>query len=59
MDGVSFRDIQISKQESSFAAAIDQRGCVYAWGPNFDGQLGHGDYNTRTLPSQVMRLKRK
>ena len=59
MDGIYFADIQISKQESSFAAAIDRRGAIYAWGPNFDGQLGHGDFNTRTLPTQIARLKRK
>ena len=40
MDGIYFSDIQISKQESSFAAATDQRGAIYTWGPNFDGQLG-------------------
>ena len=61
MDGIHFVDIQINKQghESSSASAIDQRGVLYTWGPNFDGQLGHGDYNTRNLPTQVMRLKRK
>ena len=59
MDGIYFSDIRISKQESSFATAIDQRGAVYTWGPNFDGQLGQGDFNTRTLPTQIMRLKRK
>ncbi len=35
------------------------KGLLYSWGPNFDGQLGHADFNTRTLPTQVMRLKRK
>ena len=40
MDGIYFSDIQISKQESSFATAVDQKGGVYTWGPNFDGQLG-------------------
>ena len=59
MDGIQFSDIQISKQESSFASALDQLGRLYSWGPNFDGQLGQGDFNTRTLPTQVMRLKRK
>ena len=34
-------------------------GAIYTWGPNFDGQLGQGDFSTRTLPTQVMRLKRK
>lgn len=37
MDGIYFSDIQISKQETSFATAIDQKGAVYTWGPNFDG----------------------
>jgi len=59
MDGVLFHEIQISKQESSFAVAVDLKGAVYSWGPNFDGQLGQGDFNTRTLPTQVSRLKRK
>ena len=59
MDGIFFRDIQISKQESSFAIATDLKGAIYSWGPNFDGQLGQGDFNTRTLPTQIARLKRK
>ena len=59
MDGIYFSDIQISKQESCFALSIDIKGALYAWGPNFDGQLGHGDFNTRTLPTQITRLKRK
>jgi len=59
MDGIYFTDIQVSKQESCFATAIDDKGAVYTWGPNFDGQLGQGDFNTRTLPTQIMRLKRK
>ena len=39
MDGIHFTDIQINKQghESSSASAIDQRGVLYTWGPNFDG----------------------
>ena len=37
MEGILFTDVQISKQESSFAAALDSKGAVYTWGPNFDG----------------------
>jgi hypothetical protein len=37
MEDIYFTDIQISKQESSFAAALDQKGSVFSWGPNFDG----------------------
>lgn len=37
MDNISFSDIQISKQESSFAITVDQKGAIYSWGPNFDG----------------------
>ena len=59
MEGIYFTDMQISKQESCFSAAVDLNGAIYTWGPNFDGQLGQGDFSTRTLPTQVMRLKRK
>ena len=26
------------------AAAIDEKGTIYTWGPNMDGQLGQGDF---------------
>ena len=59
MDGVYFTNISISKFENPAAAAIDQKGVIYTWGPNTDGQLGQGDFTQRILPTQIMQLKRK
>ena len=44
MDGVYFTNISISKFENPAAAAIDEKGTIYTWGPNMDGQLGQGDF---------------
>lgn len=44
MDGIYFVDVQVSAQEAAFAVAVDQKGTLYSWGNNFDGQLGHGDF---------------
>lgn len=51
MDGVYFTNISISKFENPSAAAIDQKGIIYTWGPNTDGQLGQGDFAQRILPT--------
>ena len=59
MDGVSFSEISLSKFENPSAAAIDQSGKIYTWGPNMDGQLGQGDFTQRILPTQIAQLKRK
>lgn len=59
MDGVYFTNISISKFENPSAAAIDEKGIIYTWGPNMDGQLGQGDFTQRILPTQIMQLKRK
>lgn len=32
---------------------------LYTWGPNVFGQLGHGDFDSRALPSKINNLKRK
>ena len=60
IEGISFRDIQISNHESkSFIAAIDTKGLLYTWGTNEFGQLGHGDHESRSLPHQVLQLRKK
>ena len=59
MDEVSFSSMHMNKQDSCFAIAVDKQGATYSWGPNLDGQLGLSDHSTRTMPTQVMRLKRK
>ena len=40
MDGVYFTKIVISKFDNPAAAALDEKGHIYTWGPNHDGQLG-------------------
>ena len=60
IDGVSFQKVHVSKfSEKSFIAAIDDRNLLYTWGCNKSGQLGHGDNDPRSLPTQVLQLKRK
>ena len=59
MDGVYFTQIAISKFDNPSAAALDDKGHIYAWGPNHDGQLGQGDFTQRILPTQILQLKRK
>eukprot|EP01038_Epipyxis_sp_PR26KG_P011419 gene11419-15303_t len=34
--------------------AIDSSGCLYSWGRNQSGQLGHGDYIDRYTPEKVL-----
>ena len=51
MDGIYFTNISISKFENPSAAAIDEKGAIYTWGPNMDGQLGQGDFTQRILPT--------
>ena len=45
--------------DKPFIAATDTRGLLYTWGPNDVGQLGHGDFESRALPSLVLQLRRK
>lgn len=59
MDGIEFKNIQISCDKEAFAAAVDTKGALYSWGFNKNGQLGHGDKVDRDLPIQVMQLRRK
>uniref|UniRef100_A0A6B2LHL4 Uncharacterized protein n=1 Tax=Arcella intermedia TaxID=1963864 RepID=A0A6B2LHL4_9EUKA len=28
-------------------------GYLYSWGDNYDGQLGHGNYNNKSVPTKV------
>lgn len=50
---IEFRQIEAG---TSAAYAIDQAGNLYAWGTNFTGQLGHGDFLPRDQPVQVSGL---
>lgn len=36
-------------------AALDSEGNVWTWGYNGYGQLGHGDYQNRNVPTQINR----
>jgi alpha-tubulin suppressor-like RCC1 family protein len=40
----------------NFSLAISQRGTVFTWGCNDDGQLGHGDQESRDVPEKVEEL---
>ena len=37
-------------------AALTKKGEVFTWGYNSYGQLGHGDYDERTIPTKVTSL---
>lgn len=52
MQNVNFIDLKIGKYSTkSFAIALDSSGKVYSWGENAMGQLGHGDYLNKSVPS--------
>ena len=36
--------------------ALTKEGKVFTWGDNDDGQLGHGDYEHRHIPTKVESL---
>lgn len=38
--------------------ALDLQGRAYCWGPNFLGQLGAGDYDSRPVPTAVASAQR-
>ena len=40
----------------SHVAALSDRGHVYSFGSNYDGELGHGDTDERRLPARVAAL---
>jgi X-linked retinitis pigmentosa GTPase regulator len=50
------KDIQIG---ANFGAAVDHNGDVYAWGTNSNGELGLGDYNSRSKPYPLNSMKGK
>ena len=37
-------------------AGLTKKGEVFTWGCNYYGQLGHGDYDERTIPTKVASL---
>jgi alpha-tubulin suppressor-like RCC1 family protein len=50
-------DFQISR--GGCAALLTRTGKLYSWGPNENGQLGHGDFTTRSTPARVKSLEGK
>eukprot|EP01029_Cantina_marsupialis_P021699 TRINITY_DN5247_c0_g1_i1.p1 TRINITY_DN5247_c0_g1~~TRINITY_DN5247_c0_g1_i1.p1 ORF type:complete len:997 (+),score=236.54 TRINITY_DN5247_c0_g1_i1:174-3164(+) len=40
-----------------FSAAVSYDGNLFTWGKNIQGQLGHGDFQNRWRPEEVMNLK--
>ncbi len=34
-------------------AIVSKLGRVYTWGSNFDGELGHGDFRSRKVPTRI------
>lgn len=43
----------------SFGAAVDRDGTAYTWGSNASGELGVGDFDSRTVPQVVRALQGK
>jgi alpha-tubulin suppressor-like RCC1 family protein len=41
------------------AACIDDKGMVWVWGENKKGELGVGDYSSRSNPYPLANLKGK
>lgn len=39
--------------------AVNDSGEVYSWGVGEKGQLGHGDLESRKVPTQVVALQQK
>jgi len=39
------------------ACALDEKGFVWSWGENTEGELGLGDTVNRNLPAPVLQLK--
>lgn len=50
------KSCQISK---SHFCVMDQDGMAWVWGENQKGELGLGDYTTRTAPFPLVGLKEK
>lgn len=44
---------------NSFAVAVDEKGKVFAWGNNSNGELAVGDFQSRGFPVKVTGLKGK
>ena len=45
--------VHVASLASTVAAVTDQ-GHLYTWGTGANGQLGHGDYQNRNVPTRVM-----
>ena len=55
------RDKDIVKVASGarFTLAMSSDGKVWSWGYGGDGQLGHGDFQLQTMPTQIKYLERE
>jgi alpha-tubulin suppressor-like RCC1 family protein len=54
-DKVDIQDVRISR--AGLAVILSKQGCIYSWGDNSIGQLGHGDLKTRKAPDKIKFLK--
>lgn len=41
------------------AAYVDQGGSVFTWGYGAEGQLGHGDTSSMTVPKKIQKIEGK
>ena len=39
---------------SQHSAAVTEDGALWTWGYGSDGQLGHGDHQSRLVPTEVL-----
>jgi alpha-tubulin suppressor-like RCC1 family protein len=46
--------VQIGK---TLGCALDEKGFIWVWGNNTEGELGLGDQINRDLPAPVLQLK--
>lgn len=51
--------MDVCLSSSTLGAAIDQKGILWTWGSNIQGELGLGDNEPKVHPYPVMPLKKK
>ena len=54
----SFADRRVVEVSAGgcYSAAVDECGGLWSWGDGSQGKLGHGDYDNRVEPTQVLAL---